>query len=273
MKSILISLLALFIISGCSSIKENKKTYAGAGIGTAVGAGIGGIFGKEKGALIGGVIGGGIGAYAGNRLDKQAKELEKTVPNALAPDALMNGGTMLAKASYLRIKDAILENTDLIRRILDTNKIDTLTPEELLYLRDDLSAQYMRDHPQISKNVIGVDILDPDVANVYQARVLIGQRNGELFESKAQAQNYFNRFFKKMTDDYQIVQKGEGWQIQINKTLERTGKVFQFRYHRVDITTPRQMRCALAYVLNNWRRHREDVMTSGAGIAHAGDGS
>lgn len=51
---------------------------------------------------------------------------------------------------------------------------------------------------------------------------------------------------------------------QINKTLERTGKVFEFRYHRVDITTPRQMRSALAYVLNNWRRHREDVTTPGA---------
>jgi putative transposase len=40
--------------------------------------------------------------------------------------------------------------------------------------------------------------------------------------------------------------------------------VFAFRYHRVDITTPRQMRSALAYVLNNWRRHREDVTTPGA---------
>lgn len=175
----------------------------------------------QEGTLLGGI--------------RKAKELEKTVPNALAPDALMNGGTMLAKASYLRIKDAILENTDLIRRILDTNKIDTLTPEELLYLRDDLSAQYMRDHPQISKNVIGVDILDPDVANVYQARVLIGQRNGELFESKAQAQNYFNRFFKKMTDDYQIVQKGEGWQIQINKTLDES-RVSNFELGPTQIT-------------------------------------
>lgn len=78
MRSIFFSLVAMvFLLVGCSSVKENKKTYAGAGIGTAVGAGLGGIFGKEKGAIIGGVIGGGIGAYAGNRLDKQAKELEK----------------------------------------------------------------------------------------------------------------------------------------------------------------------------------------------------
>ena len=50
----------------------------------------------------------------------------------------------------------------------------------------------------------------------------------------------------------------------INKLLGRKGTVFMHRYHRVDITSPRQMRNALAYVLNNWRRHREDVTTVGA---------
>lgn len=70
-------LVLLVMMASCSSVKNNQKTYAGAGIGTAVGAGLGGIFGKERGAIIGGVIGGGIGAYAGSRMDKQAKELEK----------------------------------------------------------------------------------------------------------------------------------------------------------------------------------------------------
>ena len=78
MKSLTISLLsASLIFSSCSSIKENKKTAAGAGIGTAVGAGVGAILGKGKGAVLGGVIGAGIGGYAGSRMDKQAKELEK----------------------------------------------------------------------------------------------------------------------------------------------------------------------------------------------------
>jgi REP element-mobilizing transposase RayT len=36
------------------------------------------------------------------------------------------------------------------------------------------------------------------------------------------------------------------------------GKVFPNRYHATQITTRRQTRNALAYVLNNWRRHRED---------------
>ncbi len=34
------------------------------------------------------------------------------------------------------------------------------------------------------------------------------------------------------------------------------GKVFEERYHSVQIRTARQARSSLAYVLNNWRRHR-----------------
>ncbi|MBV8755901.1 MAG: transposase [Deltaproteobacteria bacterium] len=44
----------------------------------------------------------------------------------------------------------------------------------------------------------------------------------------------------------------------INKVLGRSGKVFAFRYHATAIASPRQMRNALSYVLNNWRRHDED---------------
>jgi len=41
--------------------------------------------------------------------------------------------------------------------------------------------------------------------------------------------------------------------------LGHGGKIFPWRYHAKQITTPRQARNALAYVLNNWRRHREDL--------------
>jgi REP element-mobilizing transposase RayT len=43
----------------------------------------------------------------------------------------------------------------------------------------------------------------------------------------------------------------------------RRGTVFPDRFHQEIITTPKQARHALAYVLNNWRKHREDR----AGIA------
>ena len=65
------------VLGSCSSMKDNKKTYAGAGIGTAVGAGLGALVGRERGAVIGGIAGGALGAFAGSRMDKQAKELEK----------------------------------------------------------------------------------------------------------------------------------------------------------------------------------------------------
>ncbi len=38
----------------------------------------------------------------------------------------------------------------------------------------------------------------------------------------------------------------------------RRGRVFTDRYHATTISKPRHARHALAYVLNNWRRHRED---------------
>lgn len=51
--------------------------------------------------------------------------------------------------------------------------------------------------------------------------------------------------------------------IRAARSLQRAfgwyGKVFPWRYHATQIKTPRQARNSLAYVLNNWRRHREDV--------------
>lgn len=44
----------------------------------------------------------------------------------------------------------------------------------------------------------------------------------------------------------------------LNRELGRRGTLFEFRYHATQIKSPKQARHALAYVLNNWRRHRED---------------
>jgi REP element-mobilizing transposase RayT len=45
---------------------------------------------------------------------------------------------------------------------------------------------------------------------------------------------------------------------RINLVIGRRGKVFADRYHCHALTTPREVRNALCYVLNNWRRHGED---------------
>ena len=50
----------------------------------------------------------------------------------------------------------------------------------------------------------------------------------------------------------------------INRVQDRAGKVFAYRYHATPIRSPRQARNALAYVLNNWRRHHEDEPVGGA---------
>ena len=45
---------------------------------------------------------------------------------------------------------------------------------------------------------------------------------------------------------------------KLGLAVRRRGPVFSDRYHQEIIETPRQARHALAYVLNNWRKHRED---------------
>ncbi len=84
MKTLIIlfaSLLSLlFLTTGCSS--DYKNTGRGAAIGVGAGAIAGVIIGnqsgsREKGALIGGAFGGALGSVIGNRMDKQAKELER----------------------------------------------------------------------------------------------------------------------------------------------------------------------------------------------------
>jgi REP element-mobilizing transposase RayT len=44
----------------------------------------------------------------------------------------------------------------------------------------------------------------------------------------------------------------------LNERFERSGKVFAFRYKAKQIKTADYARNAISYVLNNWRRHRED---------------
>ena len=71
--------------------------------------------------------------------------------------------------------------------------------------------------------------------------------------------------------DYRALAKlMQGFQISAAKLINRAhhkarkldgrrrGRVFADRYHCEVITSPRQMRNALGYVLNNWRKHGED---------------
>ncbi|MET3112784.1 outer membrane protein OmpA-like peptidoglycan-associated protein [Pedobacter sp. CG_S7] len=69
---------------GCDSL---TKTQKGAGIGAAAGGVLGAIIGKKAGntavgAIIGGAVGGTAGAFIGKRMDKQAAEIQNSIPGA-----------------------------------------------------------------------------------------------------------------------------------------------------------------------------------------------
>ncbi|MDL2241908.1 OmpA family protein, partial [Bacteroidales bacterium OttesenSCG-928-L03] len=82
--SLLLSVVILF--TGCGASNTVKGGAIGGGAGAALGAGIGALLGDGKGAAIGAgigaVVGGSAGALIGNKMDKQAKELEASVPDA-----------------------------------------------------------------------------------------------------------------------------------------------------------------------------------------------
>lgn len=46
----------------------------------------------------------------------------------------------------------------------------------------------------------------------------------------------------------------------INRAWGRGGRVFEFRYAEKQIIDARYARNAISYVLNNWRRHQEDIV-------------
>ena len=75
-------------LTSCKSIKNNtNKTQRGAGIGAGSGAVVGGVIGRRSGntvlgAILGATVGGTAGAIIGRRMDKQAEEIKKNLPEA-----------------------------------------------------------------------------------------------------------------------------------------------------------------------------------------------
>ena len=53
---------------------------------------------------------------------------------------------------------------------------------------------------------------------------------------------------------------------RVNRALGRKGKVFSDRFHAVKVTSPRQMRSALCYIMNNARRHGERLDLAYGGV-------
>jgi len=82
--SLITIMTAALIFASCASM---NKTQKGAIIGTAGGGAAGAVIGKASGntalgAIIGAAVGGATGAIIGHKMDKQAEEIAKTVPDA-----------------------------------------------------------------------------------------------------------------------------------------------------------------------------------------------
>ena len=81
-------LMLSFLFTGCEATKNANNTQKGAGIGVIAGGVIGAIIGNNTGigtaggAAIGAAIGGGTGALIGNKMDKQAREIDQALPGA-----------------------------------------------------------------------------------------------------------------------------------------------------------------------------------------------
>ena len=95
MKKITIVVLAFAMTIGsvftsCEAVKNTNNTQKGVGIGAAGGAVLGAILGNNLGkggngalgAVLGGVIGGAAGGVIGNKMDKQAREIDNALPGA-----------------------------------------------------------------------------------------------------------------------------------------------------------------------------------------------
>ncbi|NAW51053.1 OmpA family protein [Elizabethkingia argentiflava] len=78
------------MLTSCESVQNANNAQKGAAIGTASGAVLGGIIGNNAGhggkggigAVLGGIVGGVAGIVIGNKMDKQAKEINQALPGA-----------------------------------------------------------------------------------------------------------------------------------------------------------------------------------------------
>lgn len=93
LKNITTATLAVALVTGftsCEATKNANNKQKGAVIGAAGGAVLGAILGNnigkggnsELGAVLGGVVGGGAGVLIGNKMDKQAQQIEEEIPGA-----------------------------------------------------------------------------------------------------------------------------------------------------------------------------------------------
>lgn len=82
------ALISSSLFTSCDAVKNSNNTQRGAAAGAAAGAILGGVLGNNVGsknnsalgAVLGGVVGGTVGGVIGKKMDKQAQEIQNTLP-------------------------------------------------------------------------------------------------------------------------------------------------------------------------------------------------
>lgn len=130
-------LSSTLILASCEAVQNSNNQQRGTVIGAAAGAVIGGVLGNNigkggnapQGAVLGGVVGGVVGNVIGNKMDKQAREIEETLPGAEVervgegirvslPESVVNFAfdssalTASAQANLDKLSTVLLNNPD-----------------------------------------------------------------------------------------------------------------------------------------------------------------
>ena len=136
------ALLLVVSFTSCEATKNANNKQKGAVIGATGGAILGAIIGNnvggggngELGAVIGGVVGGGAGVLIGNKMDKQAQEIENEIPGAVVErvdDGIVitfdeNSGVFFDTNKYninIKSKETLNKLSGILIEYSDTNVI------------------------------------------------------------------------------------------------------------------------------------------------------
>lgn len=130
-------LSSAFLLTSCETIQNASNQQKGTAIGASAGAVLGGVLGNNigkggnapQGAVLGGVVGGVVGNVIGRKMDKQAEEIEASLPGAevervgegikvTLPESIVNFGfdssvlTSSAKLNLDRLSQVLINNPD-----------------------------------------------------------------------------------------------------------------------------------------------------------------
>ncbi len=137
--------LTMVNLNSCKAVKNSNNKQKGAVIGATGGAILGAIIGNnagkggngELGAVIGGVVGGTAGVLIGNKMDKQAQEIEEEIPGAVVE----------------RVDDGIVITFDENSGVyFDTNKYDINNKSQSTL---DNLAKVLYDYPDTNILIVG----------------------------------------------------------------------------------------------------------------------